>query len=98
LVDRISRAIDHHRSFRVIVLTPLYCEGGYSNLNVRATMYLQYSTMSRFAFGMISRLQIRYPTVDISNYLVFMSTKSSTNAKWYYESIHGIHSCKSNDY
>lgn len=76
LVDRISHAIDNHAMFRVIVLTPLYCEGGYSNLNVRATMYLQYATMSRFADGMISRLQIRYPTVDISNYLVFMSLQS----------------------
>jgi phospholipase D1/2 len=76
LLDRIVDAIENQQKFRVIIVTPLYAEGGYKTETVRATMYLQYATVGRWPQSMIAQLSDRYPSVDISQYLLLLALRT----------------------
>ena len=75
IVERVSRAIEEGKPFKVFMLIPQHFQGNIKHKNVRAVMRLQYKCI----FGensILSVLKKRHPNTDISQFLSFNSLRN----------------------
>merc|ERR1712137_893361 len=75
LFQRISKAIHYKETFRVIIILPITPCGDWMASSIKFVMKWQYDTISRGGNSLLERLQARFPSVVLSNYISFYSLR-----------------------
>jgi len=73
IVDRICRAFEEKKLFKVYILVPIHPEGDVKGSVVQSIMYWQFRTIGRSTNSMINTLNRLCPGINISDYITFNS-------------------------
>ncbi|PRP79034.1 phospholipase D1 [Planoprotostelium fungivorum] len=72
MVERISRAYEEKKKFRIIVVMPLAPDGGFIHRNsIRYIMTLQFNTMWSGETSIYNQLEKRHPQIRVEDYITF---------------------------
>lgn len=72
---RIAKAIEEKQTFRVMVLLPITPCGDWMTTSIKFVMKWQYDTICRGGESLLERLQKKFPTAKLSDYISFYSLR-----------------------
>jgi len=77
LLDKVCKAAEQGKTFKIIVIVPVHPEGGYKDTaTVRYIMGWQFKTICRGGNSMVETFARRFPGVDVTQYFHFYIVKN----------------------
>jgi phospholipase D1/2 len=76
ILQKIRTAIIQNEVFRVFVILPNHPEGLIQDSSIQQVLKWQYKTINRGKTSLISQLESEFPSVDLSNYIIFNTLRN----------------------